>query len=162
MKTLVIYGSTYGFTKNCTEELVKKLEGEVFVVNILSETVPNLSAFDKVILGGSIYMGQIQKKLKEFCVKNLEELKIKNIGLFICCGLPENFEAHLKNVFPKELYEKAITKECFGGELNTKKMKFFHKILAEMMSKAANKEGKKPVEAKPENIAKLAMLMNSL
>jgi hypothetical protein len=37
-------------------------------------------------------MRQIQKKLKDFCVKNDQILGEKHIGLFICCGLPESFK----------------------------------------------------------------------
>lgn len=127
--------------------MADKLSGQVAVVNVMSGDVPALSQFDKVVIGGSVYMGQIQKKVKEFCVKINEELKTKSIGLYICCGLPENFEVQLKNAYPNELFEKAIVKECFGGELNKGKMKFFHKIIAELMSKAAAKEGKKEVQS---------------
>jgi menaquinone-dependent protoporphyrinogen oxidase len=86
----------------------------------------------------------------------------KNIALFICCGLPENFAQTLKIVFPQELIKKAITKECFGGELRTDRMNFAHKIIADLMKKTAAKEGKSEVLQMPENISKLAECINSI
>ena len=105
-------------------------------------------------------MGQIQKNMKEFCASNVTLLKEKRLGLFLCCGLPEKFEQAMKDAFPEELLKKAIAKECFGGELRTEKMNLVHKIIAILMKKAAAKEGKEPIKQMPQNIAKLAAIIN--
>lgn len=78
----------------------------------------------------------------------------------MCCGLPENFEQSLKNSFPEELLNRAIAKECFGGELRTAKMSIAHKMITVLMKKAAAKEGKEPIKQMSENIAKLAAIFN--
>ncbi len=160
MKTLIVYGSTYSYAKECVKKLTGKLEGEVTVVNAMTEMIPGIKGFDQVIVGGSIYMGQIQKKVKEYCAVNASELGGKKLGLFLCCGLPENFEQAIKNSFPEKLLEKAAAKENFGGELRVEKMKFMHKMMTNMMLKASEKEGKQPPKAAPENILKLAEAMN--
>ena len=157
---MIVYGSTYGYAKECVRQLTGKLEGEVVAVNAMTGAIPSIKGFDQMIIGGSIYMGQIQKKVKEFCTVNASELGGKKLGLFLCCGLPENFEQSMKNSFPEKLLEKAAVKENFGGELRVGKMKFLHKMMTNMMLKASEKEGKQPPKAAPENILKLAEAMN--
>lgn len=156
MKTLIVYASEYGYTKDCVESLARQIGGETLVINANNEKVLEISNFDNILVGGSIYMGQIQKNIKEFCTRNLPELLGKNLGLFISCGFPENFDMHLKNSFPSQLLETANYKECFGGELRMDRMKFIHKTITKMMQKAQEKEGKASIEQFPERITKLA------
>src|SRR5674476_716644 len=103
MKTMIIYSSTYGYTKECAERLKENLLGEVIVVNPTINVITQLDEIDNVIIGGSIYMGQIQKNIKEFCASNVTLLKDKRLGLFLCCGLPDKFEQAIKDAFPEEL-----------------------------------------------------------
>lgn len=161
MKTIIIYATKYGYTEDCVQEMKHQLKGDVLTVNILTEKLSSLEAFDNVILGGSIYMGQIQKKLKTFCECNMNSLLQKRIALFLCCGLPENFEQNLANAFPNEVRANAIASECFGGELRTNKMNSPDRIISNIMKKAANNKGKSEVVKMPQNITKLASEMNS-
>ena len=162
MKTLIIYASTYGFTKDCVEKLKELLKGEVFAANIMTDSIPPLDDFDHIIIGGSIYMGQIQKKLKLYCTQNRNYLVNKRLALFLCCALPESFEQTLINVFPEELMKKAVAKECFGGELRTNRMNFAHRMITGLMKKAVAKKGKSEVRQMPENILSLAECMNKI
>lgn len=160
MNTLIIYGTKYGCTERCAKSLSGKLTGKVDLVNIKKNKVPGLTKYDRVIIGGSIYVGKIQKEIKEYCTKNLNELKEKKLGLFICCGFSENFNQHMENAFPKELLEAAVAKECFGGELNLDKMNIFHRFLTKIVSKASKKSSTDTKAGAPiiiaENINKLA------
>jgi len=160
MKTLIIYTTKYGYTEDCVKEMKSHLKGDVLTVNILTEKLSSLEAFDNVIIGGSIYMGQMQKKLKAFCENNLSSLLEKRVALFLCCGLPENFEQNLTSAFPSKLRENAVASECFGGELRTDKMKGPDRIISGLMKKVASDQGKKEVAQMPENIKKLASEMN--
>jgi len=162
MKTLIIYSTTYGFTGECVEKLAHQLDGEVKTVNALTEGVPSIKEYDRIIIGGSIYAGQIHKKLKEYMDKNIEELGSKRLGLFICCGLMDNIEANMKNAFPEKLLKSAVARECFGGELRVDRMKFLHRMMTNIMKKVVEKEGKEPPRALPENIARFARIMNDV
>lgn len=162
MNTLIIYGSKYGYTEECVKKLSKKLIGAVDAVNIKKDKVPNLSTYNNVIIGGSIYIGQIQKEIKKFCTDNAEVLKEKRIGLFICCGFEENFQEHIKNAFNKELIDTAVTKKCFGGQLNIEKMNFIDKVITKMVAKQSAKNGKEGANPLPNNIDEMAQVMNSL
>ncbi len=161
MKTIIVYATKYGYTQDCVEEMKRQLRGDVLTVNILTETISSIDGFDNVIIGGSIYMGQIQKKLKAFCEKNMNILMNKRVGLFLCCGLPENFQQSVTGAFPAELRERAILMECFVGELRTDKMKGTDKLISGLMKKVASDQGKTEVAKMPENILKLTAKMNS-
>jgi menaquinone-dependent protoporphyrinogen oxidase len=171
MKTIIIYASKHGSAEKCSELLKGKLHGEVTIVNIKKEATPDITSFDNIIVGGSIYMGKIQKTVSEFCLKNLNELKNKRIGLFICCMNIKEAEMQLNNSFPKELVSIAATKECFGGEFNLKEMNFMEKAITKMVSKMlakndpslATKDIKKDVSMiSEENINKFAEIMNNI
>ena len=160
MNTIILYASIYGYTKDCATKLSKQLKGEVLLINVLTDKIPTIDEFDNVVIGGSIYMGQISKKIKVYCTSNIDLLKNKRVGLFLCCGLPKNYEINIKNAFPEELLKHAISVESFGGELRIEKMKFTHKILVGIMKKAAAKEEKVIAKQMPENITKMAVILN--
>lgn len=135
MKTLIVYASKHGTAKRCSEILKDKLKGEVTITNIKKENCPNISSFDNIIIGGSIYIGRIQKEISNFCLNNLHVLKHKKIGLFICCMNKENPDKQLESSFPKALLDNAVVKECFGGEFNFKDMNFLEKAIIKKVSK---------------------------
>ena len=129
MKTLIIYASKHGCTEKCSRLLMDKLNGEVKIVDIKKESVPELALFDNIIIGGSVYIGKIQKEVKQFCLKNISALKKKKLGFFICC-MSENdiAEKEIDTSFPEELLTNAVARGYFGGEFIFKKMNVFEKI----------------------------------
>ncbi len=136
MKTLIAYGTKYGCTEECAKKLAVKLNGTVDLKNIKTKKDIDISQYDKVIIGGSIYMGKIQKEVSAFSLKNLDILKDKKIGLFICCMREgEIADTELNDSFPEELLTKAISKESFGGEFILKKMSFMDRMIVKKVSK---------------------------
>ncbi|SHK33967.1 Flavodoxin domain-containing protein [Anaerobranca californiensis DSM 14826] len=98
MKTLIIYGTKYGSTEKCVKQLERKLIGEVEVHNI-KDGIPTIQKYDKIIIGGSIYIGQIQKEIINFCKEKEDELLTKTLGLFIICmGSEEMAKKQLNTV----------------------------------------------------------------
>ncbi len=171
MKTLIIYATEHGSTKKCAEILLEKLTGQVDLYNVKDKKSPELSQYDNVIIGGSIYMGRIQKELSEFTAKNLNVLKNKKVGLYICCMNKNEAENQLNSAFPEELLKCSIVQKSFGGEFNFKKMNFFErfviKIVSKSLSKEKTKEASLPLNMKKdvlmlseENINMFAQLMN--
>ena len=158
MRTLIVYATKHGFAEKCSKLLKDKLSGEVTTVNIKKDTLPNLSSFDKIVIGGSIYMGRIQKEINEFCTENLDVLKDKKLGLFICCMLKENIEVSINNSFPEVLLTHASVKEAFGGEFILKNMNFLERFMAKAVSKTKNDVS----NISEENINKFIQIMNDL
>lgn len=158
MKTLIVYATKHGFSEKCSKLLKDKLSGEVVTINIRRDTMPNISSFNKIIIGGSIYMGKIQKEITKFCIENIHILKDKKIGLYICGMQKENVEASLNNSFPKALLIHAYVKESFGGELILNNMNFMERFLIKIVSKTENDVS----TIYEENINKFIQIMNDL
>ncbi len=140
MNTLIIYASKHGTTEKCAQELSQKLKGRIDLCNIKKEKLPELLQYERVIIGGSIYVGRIQKEISEFCVNNLALLKQMKIGLFLCCMNQKEYDTQLKNAFPGELIERAESIGNFGAEFIIKDMNFLEKAAIKMVSKALAKE----------------------
>jgi menaquinone-dependent protoporphyrinogen oxidase len=151
MRTLIIYASKYGVTAESAAKLQSMLDGETITADINNLPIPDLNDFDRVIIGSSVYVGQVNKKIKEFAAAHKQELLSKPLGIFICCGLPENIEQHFTSAFSNKLLDHAV-KDSFGGELRLDKMKLGDRMLTKMMLKAAAKEGKSAPELKFEQI----------
>lgn len=158
MNTIIVYGSKYGFTKKCVDRLAKELHGKVDLQDLKNGTNITISEYDTIIIGGSIYAGRIQKEVTEFCTMNLEDLKDKNIGLFIC-GMQEGdaVETELTQNYNSELVKVAIAKDYFGGEFNFEKMNFIEKFIVKKISKVTSSK----TNLLAENIHRFAQAMNS-
>lgn len=127
MKTLIVYSSKYGSTAKCAASLSAKLKGEVDLCQ-LGQGMPSacLSDYDQIVIGGSIYMGRIQQEVALFCTQARDELAGKRIGLFICCMKEgEDAQIELARAFPPELFQAAIARETFGGEVTLRKLSLF-------------------------------------
>ncbi|WHH57137.1 flavodoxin domain-containing protein [Petroclostridium sp. X23] len=170
MNTLIVYGTKHGTTEKCASLLSKKLNGKVDLHNLKTAGIPDIAPYDKVIIGGSIYAGRIQKEISQFCTQNLNAFKNKKMGLFICAMFKDNAEAQLKNSFPEELLNAACAKECFGGEMKFSVMSFGEKFITKMVSKMAAKKDATlpPLDTKKdisliceETIDQFAELMNN-
>ncbi len=159
MNTLIVFSSKHGCTEKCAYFLAKELKDKPDIVNFKNYKDVNLSLYHKVIIGGSIYMGKIQKEVSEFCSKNLEELKEKNIGLFIC-GMQEgdSINTEINQNFPKELIEMATVIKHFGGEFNFSKMNFFEKLIVKIIAKISSNKS----NILNDNINSFAKTMNSI
>ncbi len=136
MNTLIAYATKYGCAQKCVLELSNELKGKVEIVNLKEKTNVNLSKFDRVIIGGSIYMGKIQKEVTDFINRNLDVLLSKETGLFIC-GMQEGdmLEKEIKENFPSDLISRSKTVKYFGGEFIFNKMNFMEKVIVKKVSK---------------------------
>lgn len=135
MNTLIVYRTNHGCVEKCANMLAQKLNGNAEIQNMKSMVDLDLSGYDRIIIGGSIYAGRIQKEISEFCTKNIDILKQKKIGLFICGMQNEAFQAELNAAYPKELLDNSIAKDCFGGEFVFKSMNFMERMIVKMIAK---------------------------
>ncbi len=136
MKTIIIYTTSHGCTEKVVSELSQKLSGEVVSLDLHHQSLPPLAGYDRIIIGGSIHAGQIQKRIRKFCQTYLDELREKEIGLFICCMYePEIAREEIQNAFPEELHQMAKTEAIFGGEFNFDKMNFVEKMLVRKIAR---------------------------
>lgn len=131
MSTIIIYASKYGSVERCVILLGERIVGGATIVNVHNHKAHHLLQYDNIIIGGSIYMGKIQKEIQDFCKENLEVLLTKNIGLFISSAL--NHQNEFDQSFPKELIEHSKAKANFGYELNMHKFSALEKIVLKFL-----------------------------
>ncbi|WP_277408385.1 flavodoxin domain-containing protein [Lacrimispora xylanisolvens] len=155
MSTLIVYATKYGFTKTCAEILAKKLEENVDIYD-LNSNLPDLKKYDKVIIGGSIYAGKIRKPVMRFCTDNLNTLKEKKLGLFICgMAKEEDAQKQLESSFPQDLLAVCAAKGFFGGECNYEKMNFLEKFIMKKITGSKQSQSK----VAEDNITRFAGMM---
>lgn len=131
MKGIIVYATKHGCTEKAVKLLQSKIPGEIKAVNVEREKAPDLSLFDTVILGGPIYVGKMHKALSDYMQQNRDALKEKRLALFVCAGEqdPALMEKQLASAFPGELYNRAIMREVFGGELYWDKLDSMTKLI---------------------------------
>lgn len=148
MKTLIAYATQHGCTQKISEQMKDYLGGEVTLVNLRNDSVPSLKIFDRIIIGGSIHAGQIQKRVKEFCNANLAELERKELGLFICCMEDgETAQKQLQNAYPEELFLSAKASAYFGGAFDFRRMNFIEKMIVKKVAHVKQSTSKVDFEA---------------
>ncbi len=164
MKVLIIYATRGGVSRECAQMLRDKLESsfEVTLCDI-EDGAPLPDGFDIAVLGGSIRMGKLNKKLKHYIKDNIHTLNNMQTAVFLCCGFTENFDDYVSFQVPKTLVP-SLGIHCFGGELKPNKLKGMDKFIVKMVRSSivgSDFESPDPTasplpEIVPENIRRLA------
>jgi menaquinone-dependent protoporphyrinogen oxidase len=130
MKTLIVFASKHGCAGKAADKLGEAFGEGTKVSEIRNITKIDLTDFDRIIVGGSIRAGRIQRDVKKFTQKYLTQLLEKKLGLFICCMEEgERAEKEFAAAFPKQLIEHATAKGFFGGEFDFEKMNFVERLI---------------------------------
>jgi len=164
MKILIAYSSKSGTTRECAEELAKKLSPQVPTLANLDESFPDMTSYELVIVGGYVRMGKISKNAVRYIKENEAILGETMHAFFICCGDPESTECYFQRSIPRPLLDNSISNMSFGGDLRIKEQKGLDKIWAKMIlssiknnniSENMNEEMAIPAVV-PENISRFA------
>jgi menaquinone-dependent protoporphyrinogen oxidase len=136
LSILIIYTTKHGTVEKSVNLLREKFSN-VNTVNVLKDKVPGLSDYSTVIIGGSIYMGRVQKELKSYLETHLETLLSKKVGLFLCAGHPDQsvIAEEFNQAFPQSLIDQAVAKEVFGYELDFAKMNMLERFIIKKVHK---------------------------
>ena len=136
MKILIAYSSNTGTAENCVKHLSSQISNHnVFTVD-LSKNRPDVSEFDAVIIGGSIRMGSLDKKVYSFISENRSKLLNMKTAYFICNAINAETDKYFKKCFPADVIENAVIYDTFGGELKLDKQKGIDKLLLKLFLKA--------------------------
>ena len=135
-KTLIIYATKYGTTETCATLLQKQLKDGADLHNLAQQPKVNLDAYDTVVLGGAVYAGRANGKLRRFCSANEQALLTKRLGLFLCMMEEgEGAVKQLQQTYSQALRDKAVVMDYFGGEFLFSKMGWVARKIIKMMSK---------------------------
>ena len=130
-KTLIVYSSGYGATREVAETIGNILQhDDTFAVDMqMIDTPANITSYDNIIIGSSIRADQLLANTRDFLAANRYSLKGKHLALFILCltaSTPEGqkeiiqtFSEQLKAKYP-ELKFDSIT--AFGGKIDFEKL----------------------------------------
>ena len=130
MKTLIVYMTSHGCAEKAAGIIHDQLPDKSTAINLENDEIPPLDQFDTIIIGGSIRIGKIQKRIRKFCEKNLDQLVTKRIGLYICCMYEDKkAQEQLMKNFPDSLVNHATETGIFGGELDFEKMNAFETMI---------------------------------
>lgn len=130
MATLIIYTSRHGTTEKIAALLSQELVNQpADMVDLRKAKLPDLANYDQVVLGGSIHIGQIQRKLKHFCKKHEAELLKKKLGLYLCYMLEDKASEEFHNAYSEELRNHATALGMFGGEFLFEKMNALERVV---------------------------------
>lgn len=136
MKVAIIYSTRHGTTEKVARLIAEKLgKHEVTCYDLHLTSAPLLEQYHRVIIGGSIHFGAIQKNVQKFCARHLDQLLQKEVGLFICCLDPEKEEQQLKQAFPEVLLKHSKAQGYMGGELNLEKMNWLERMIIKLVGK---------------------------
>lgn len=139
MKTAIIYSTTQGTTEKAATYIAQKLkDDEVTIIKLKKRTRVNVADYERIILGGSIYLGEIQSVMSKFCNDNFDELlNNPNIGIFVC-GIETELirqDEELEMAFPKKIFQHAAATAFVGGEIIFEKLNPTQKFIAKNMLK---------------------------
>lgn len=146
MRTLIIYSSKYGAAKEVAEQIKLGLEGMCDLMSIRQEQEIDLGKYDRVLLGTSVYAGQIGKEIKAFAEVHKDELLEKKVGIFFVCLMKGQVDRYLKDNFSEELVDHFYTVEECGGTLNVPKMNFAERMITRMVVKTLKDSEGNPIK----------------
>jgi menaquinone-dependent protoporphyrinogen IX oxidase len=107
MKATIIYKGKYGATRQYAEWLAQELKVSVASTDEYKES--DLTSSDTVILGSSVYIGQLQ--IKQWLKEHEQVLLNKKIFLFVVCGTPpeekEMIQPYVNSSVPKSILQQS-------------------------------------------------------
>jgi len=134
--TAIIYMSKHGTTEKLAL-LIKELlmDEEITLINLDKHETIDLLFCDRVIIGSSIHMGQVEKQIYNFCRQHADILKSKKLGLFLCCMYegkksPEQFN----HAFPKDILAASKSKALMSYELYFEQMNLIERTMTKKMT----------------------------
>ena len=131
MKTVVIYKSKTGFTKNYAEWISEALSADLFEGSKVTTNM--LTAYDTVIYGGGLYAVGISGV--KFITKNLDKLKDKKVVVFATGASPCREEAvnEVRNMNFTSIEQKHIQFFYLRGGFDYSKLKPIYKVVMTLL-----------------------------
>ncbi|MCL2588162.1 MAG: flavodoxin domain-containing protein [Oscillospiraceae bacterium] len=133
MKTIVLYATKYGATREIAERIAAQIDGAI--IHDLKSTSPPLTEFDCVLLGSALYAGSIRKEAKAFLAAHASELQGKKVGLFLSGLSAGEAEKAFNSNFPAELLQTARAKELLGGIYDPKQAGAAERFIMKVITK---------------------------
>jgi len=134
MKTLILYATKHGAAREIARRISERFNGAE-ACDLKQNAIPDLSGYDCVIFGSSIYAGMMLKEARIFLSQNAGALQGKRLGLFISGMGTDNEKEVLSSVFPEGLLNSAKAAGILGGIFDPQKAGVFGRFIMKIASK---------------------------
>lgn len=131
MKSLIIYKGKYGATKQYATWLGNDLQAPVMEADDVIEE--NLTPYDTIIIGASVYVGKLQ--LRDWLKKFAQLLAAKNVHLFIVCATPASEKQKVAEIIQQNIPLALIRENnihILPGRLVKKKLSMADRFILKM------------------------------
>lgn len=125
-KTLLLYYSFYGTTKETSQWVADGIGGDVDVLPINDFNKIDITNYEVVVLGTAIYMENVALQMQDFLQENRDKFKEKPIAIFIVAGSYLISGERYLNLFETDLGQKPIATAYFGGRMFPEMLNEFH------------------------------------
>ena len=134
MKILIVYATHGGVAKRCAEMLGRELEehNDIRYVDARNEEIPSPVDFDAVVIGSSVRIENIDRRVKRYIKENLEALNNMPCAIYLCCGFTRLFDEYAETLFPRR-FSPSLGFHLFGGELKPDRVKGIDKLVVFFM-----------------------------
>lgn len=141
MKTLVVYESAYGHTKQYAQWIAQALQADLWTVDAASDV--NLAGYDTILFGGPVYVGKI-KGIK-WLAGQAEALAGKRVFLFTTGMTPPGNTQVYADLMQQQPLGAVKLAGVFHlpGAVDAGKLKLVHRMIFSMVQKMAS-SGKGP------------------
>lgn len=134
-KYLIAFKSKHGTARDLAVELQARLgAADTDLVELKRGVHVDPSGYETVIVGGPVYMGNVQKRLRKFLKKHRAVLLERRLGLFLCYMDTEHGREEFDKVYDEELRAHAVAHGLFGGEFRFDEMNRLEKLLVKKAS----------------------------
>lgn len=144
MKTIIIYKSKTGYTKQYAKWLSEAVGGEMVPLNKMGKV--NFANYDTIVYGGGIFASKISGLIP--FVKKVSTLTNKKIAIF-SVGAAASSPEVLETIRQKNMTDVTLKAPIFymQGGFDPNKLNFFMKFMLKSVAKNMQKKAEKTPEA---------------
>lgn len=145
MKTIVIYKSKYGSTRNYAHWIAEELSCDA--VDVSKIKADDLSEYDTIIYGGGLYAEVIAGVL--IITKNIEKLKDKKIAIYTTGLTPPDCREYYDNLVVNKNFKTGISSNIklfhYPGKMIVSELSLVHRTAIKTLKKIMS-DKKEPTE----------------
>jgi len=153
MKTLILYASKTGVTKDIALMIKDSCQTDITLMDVEDCPANLLSQYELIVLGAPIYMGYVHRSMRKFVFKHLDFLITKRFFIFsVGADATIDLDKYLAMSYPKALLDATISTMYLGGEFRMESLNPIKRFITKQVSDELQKCGPSEVKIHTHNI----------